>query len=198
MPLCLILPCNSLHEMADPGDPQTSEPHDPGPAPPVQEPDPVCNPNKPAQEQRQQESPLPGPSNHMGKSKGAKKSFPLPDEELLPFLLSESNHNEVNQLKILDFATTAPNKLTVGFLLALFLVVGLHDPGPTSEASKATEILHNVHALTRPPFKWDKHDVTVKSLCSWSTKTRSNLEKGNNSGYRSRAEFLASKAFPQA
>ena len=176
--------------MADPGDPETSEQHDAGPAPPVQEPDPARNPNKPAQEQRQQESPLPGPSNHGGKSSGAKKSFPLPDEELLPFLLSETNHNEVNQLKILDFARTAPNKLTVGFLLALFLVVGLHDPGPMSEASKATEILQNVHALTRPPFKWDKNVVPVEKLKNWSSKTRSNLEKGNNSGYRSRAEFL--------
>ena len=107
----------------------------------------------------QQESELPGLSNQAGKSGGAKKSFQLPDEELLPFLLSETNHKEVNQLKILDFAGTAPNKLTVGFVLALFLVVGLHDPGPTSEASKATEILHNVHALTRPPFKWDKHHI---------------------------------------
>ena len=182
--------------MADPGDPQPSEQHDPGPRAPIPEQDPVLNPNEPPQEQMQQESGLPGPSNQQRESGKGKKSFPLSDAELLPFALAETNHNELNQMKILDFTGTAPNKLTVGFILALFLVVGMHDPTPTSEASKAATILQNVDAFTRPPFNWDKHQMTATKLYNWSTKTRSNLEKGNHSGYCSRAEFLASKAFP--
>ena len=92
--------------MADPGDPQTSEQHDPGLAPPIQEPDPVCNPNKPPQEQMQQESGLPGQSNQQRESGKGKKSFPLSDAELLPFALAETNHNELNQMKILDLTGT--------------------------------------------------------------------------------------------
>ena len=76
-----ILPCESLHEMADPGDPQTSEQPDPGPRAPIPEPDPIRNPNEPPMEQRQQESEVPGPSNQRRKSGGGKKSFPLSDAE---------------------------------------------------------------------------------------------------------------------
>ena len=139
MQLKQILPCESLHEMADPGDPQTSEQPDPGPRAPIPEPDPVRNPNEPPMEQRQQESEVPGPSNQRRKSGGGKKSFPLSDAELLPFLVSETNINEVNQLRLLSFAGTSSNNITVGFVLALFLLAGLHEPSLTSEAQNITK-----------------------------------------------------------
>ena len=113
--------------MADPSDPQTSEKHDTGPPPPIQETDPVCNPNEPPEEQIQQESELPGQSNQRRESGGGKKSFPLPDADLLLFLVSETNPREPDQMKVLDFARTAPNNITVGFFLALVLLVGVHD-----------------------------------------------------------------------
>ena len=162
--------------MADPGDPQTSENHDTGPPPPIQETDPVHNPNEPPEEPIQQESELPGPSNQLRQSGGGKKSFPLPDADLLPFLVSETNPRELDQIKVLDFAGTAPNNIAVGFILALFLLVGVHDTGRTSEALKAENILQNVHALTRPPFNWEKHTLTASKLSNWLTKTHSNLE----------------------
>jgi hypothetical protein len=94
----------------------------------------------------------------------------------------------VRGVRICDYNNTEPRKLTVGLVLALFLVVTAGEIAqgrPVPAANKQAEmIMAEVYSFSNPPLNFRKEPTEYRRLPSWMQKQHWLAARGDHQGHQ--------------